>query len=181
MMPDKLRRSMRNTARNSAVLLIVLLLAGTASAQLFKKELKLPESKLRVVKTGPFLGVEKGKYLNLSFGMERQWQQLKLIRPQTHAANFQLDFNFKYQTMGGQLGYWFKIGRLNLTYGARVSWRTDYTYHRFGISPNIGYKFMQAHLQMGVHLMPPDEHFKEVNTFYASLRWVFINERKFRK
>jgi hypothetical protein len=138
--------------------------------------------KLRIVKSGPFLGVEKGKYFNVNFGVERQWQQLKLIKPQTHAVNLQFDYNFKQNVMGSQLGYWFKIGRLNMTYGARISWRTDLeAHHRFGISPNVGYKFMQAHFQLGVHVLTPDDHFENVNTFYASLRWVFINERKFKK
>lgn len=161
--------------------MLVLFLAQGLSAQLFKKEIKLPESKLKMVKMGPFIGLEQGKYLNFNFGMERQWQQLKLIKPQTHAANVQFDYNFKYKVMGAQLGYWFKVGRLNLTYGARLSWHSDFDEHRFGISPNVGYKFMQAHFQLGVHLMPPNTHFEEVNTFYASLRWVFINDRKIEK
>jgi hypothetical protein len=173
---------MKNTVRNSTVLLAVLLVVNTVSAQLFQKELKLPESKLRVVKTGPFLGVERGKYLNVNFGIERQWQQLKLIRPQTHAVDLQFDYNFKQNVMGAQAGYWFKAGRLNLTYGLRVSWCTDFDeHHRFGVSPNIGYKVFQAHFQLGMHLRTPDDHFTNVNTFYASLRWVFINERKFNR
>lgn len=172
---------MKNTVIKSSLFILMLFLAQGLSAQLFKKEIKLPESKLKMVKMGPFIGLEQGKYLNFNFGLERQWQQLKLIKPQTHAANVQFDYNFKYKVMGAQLGYWFKVGRLNLTYGARLSWRTDFDEHRFGISPNVGYKFMQAHFQLGVHLMPPNAHFEEVNTFYASLRWVFINERKIEK
>ena len=151
-----------------------------ANAQLFKKG-RLYESKLYVVKTGPYVGLEQGKYLNFNFGVERQWQQLKLVKPQTHAASLQFDYNFKQKVMGAQLGYWFKIGRLNLTYGGRISWRTDYTYNRFAFSPNVGYKLLQAHFQLGVHLMPPHEGFRNVNTFYASLRWVFINNRDFRR
>lgn len=172
---------MKSTVIRNSLVILVLFLAQGLSAQLFKKEIKLPESKLKMVKMGPFIGLEQGKYLNFNFGMERQWQQLKLIKPQTHAVNVQFDYNFKYKVMGAQLGYWFKVGRLNLTYGARLSWRSDFDEHRFGISPNVGYKFMQAHFQLGVHLMPPNAHFEEVNTFYASLRWVFINDRKIEK
>lgn len=172
---------MRNMATKSSLLALSLVLGFAASAQLFKKKLELPESKLMMVKMGPLVGLEQGKYLNFNFGMERQWQQLKLIKPQTHAANFQLDYNFKYRVMGAQLGYWFKIGRLNLTYGGRLAWHTDFDYHRFGIAPNVGYKFMQAHLQMGVNLMPRNKNFTEVNTFYVSLRWVFINDREFKR
>jgi hypothetical protein len=172
---------MRNTVLKSSLCLLALCCTLNGQAQLFKKELKMPESKLRMVKVGPFVGLEQGKYLNFNFGMERQWQQLKLIKPQTHSVNIQFDMNFKYRIMGAQLGYWFKVGRLNLTYGARASWHTDFDHHRFAVSPNVGYKFMQAHLQMGVHLSVPDNSKMEVNTFYASLRWVFINERRFKK
>jgi hypothetical protein len=165
--------------KRNSILLLCLLLAATGYGQLFKK---LPESNLRLVKTGPFLGVEKGRYFNVGFGIERQWQDIKLLKPQTHAANLQFDYNFKQNVMGTQLGYWFKVGRLNLTYGARLSWRTDFEdHHRFGISPNVGYKLLQAHFQLGVHILTPDDHFTNVNTFYASLRYVFINERKFDK
>lgn len=172
---------MKNTVLRSSLPLLAVLLAFPVAAQLFRKPIQLPESKLRMIKTGPYLGLEQGKYLNLNFGAERQWQQIKLIKPQTHAAHLQLDYNFRYRVMGLQAGYWFKTGRLGLTYGARMSWHTDYDAHRFGIAPNIGYKFMQAHLQLGVHLMPENDQFTEVNTFYASLRWVFINDRKFDK
>lgn len=170
--------------QKNRIAVIMLLLAAfipvSAFSQLFKKG-RVYESKLSVVKAGPYLGVEQGKYLNFNFGVERQWQQIRLLRPQTHAVNAQFDYNFKEQVMGGQLGYWFKTGRLNLTYGARVSWRTNYDHHLFGISPNVGYKLLQAHFQLGVHLMMPNDSFRNVNTFYASLRWVFINDRNFNR
>ena len=162
------------------MLLLALFIPACGFCQLFKRGL-LYESRLSVVKTGPYIGLEQGKYLNFNFGAERQWQQVKMIKPQTHAVNMQFDYNFKEQVMGGQLGYWFKTGRLNLTYGVRVSWRTDYDHHRFGISPNVGYKLLQAHFQLGVHLMEPSDAFRNVNTFYASLRWVFINNRNFNR
>ena len=163
------------------VVLLLCLFPFSGSGQLLKRDKKLFESKLSVVKTGPYLGLEQGKYLNFNFGVERQWQQIKLIKPMTHAANVQFDYNFKQKVMGAQAGYWFKAGRLNITYGARVSWRTDYNYHLFAVSPNVGYKLLQAHFQLGVNLMPRNESFRNVNTFYASLRWVFINNRDFRR
>lgn len=156
------------------------MLGFSSKAQLLDK-VKLPESKMKMVKMGPLLGAEFGKYTNVNFGLERQWQQLKLIKPQTHAAFLLFDYNFRYKVMGAQAGYWFKVGRINLTYGARMGWHTDYDEHRFGIGPNVGYKFLQAHLQLGVNFQTPTDFFKETNMFYASVRWVFINSRDFRK
>ncbi len=162
--------------RNSLILMIVLL-SNSVQAQLFK-DIKLPESKLNVRKTGPFLGVEQGKYFNANFGIERQWADIKLVKPHTNALNLQFDYNFTQKQMGSQIGYWFKTGRVNLTYGARISWHTDFdSHHLFSFSPNVGYKLLQAHFQLGVNLQQKND-FVVNNTFYASLRWVFINDWK---
>ncbi len=140
--------------------------------------IKLPSSSMKVVKTGPLIGVEKGKYFNVNFGVERQWKQLKIVSPHTNAVNIMFDYNFRQETMGAQLGYWFQPSRFNLTYGARVVWCTNFNdAHRFGISPNVGYKLLQGHFQLGVHILTPHDVFKNTNTFYASLRWVFVNDR----
>ena len=160
-------------------LAILLLSSQQAFGQLFDKGIKLPESKLKLIKTGPFLGVEQGKYLNANFGVERQWQQIKLANPHTNAINLQFDYNLKQNQMGSQIGYWYKAGRLNLTYGARIAWHTDFdSHHLFGFAPNVGYKFLQGHFQLGVNIQQKSNYVVG-NTFYASLRWVFINERKF--
>lgn len=172
---------MTSTVRNSIIVFLTFIVAFTSEAQLLKKKDRLYESKLRVVKYGPFLGVEFGKYTNFNFGVERQWHQIKLVKPQTHAVNLQFDYNFKQRIMGAELGYWFKPSRFDLTYGARISWVTDYSYNRFGISPNVGYKILQAHLQVGVHLLTPDKNFKNTNTFYASIRYVFISNRDLKR
>ncbi len=162
-----------NMLRKSSCL-VFLLVANIGFSQI-----KLPESKLKLIKTGPFLGVEQGKYFNANFGVERQWQQIKLVEPHTNAINIQFDYNFKQNQMGSQIGYWFKPGRFDLTYGARIAWHTDFEdHHQFGFSPNVGYKLLQGHFQLGVYLQPKSDYVVS-NTFYASLRWVFINERKF--
>lgn len=163
--------------RRNSVLVILLLLCSAANGQILK-DVKLPESKMNIRKTGPFIGVEQGKYFNANFGVERQWADLKLIKPHTHALNLQFDYNFTQNQMGSQIGYWFKTGRMNLTYGARVAWHTDFEdHHLFSFSPNVGYKLLQAHFQLGVNLQERSD-FVVGNTFYASLRWVFINDWK---
>jgi hypothetical protein len=65
--------------------------------------------------------------------------------------------------------------------GLQISMTDFNDHHRFGVSPNIGYKFAQAHFQLGVHLRTIDKPFENTNTFYASLRWVFIQNRDFYK
>jgi hypothetical protein len=165
-----------------SLLVISMLFSGILTAQLKNSKLKMPESNLRIVKMGPFIGLEKGKYLNVHFGGERQWQEIKLVQPKTYALNIQFDYNYTNNVIGSEIGAWFKAGRLNMTYGARINWFNDFNGHsRYGCSPNVGYKFMQGHFQLGVNLLSPSDYVRTVNTFYASLRWVFINDRDIKK
>lgn len=163
-------------------LLVALWATFNLSAQLGKSKFKMPESNLRMVKMGPFIGLEKGKYLNVHFGGERQWQELKLVKPKTYALNIQFDYNYTNNIIGAEMGTWMKVGRLNMTYGGRINWFNDFNGNsRFGFSPNVGYKFMQGHFQFGVNLLSPSNYVQQVNSFYASLRWVFINDRNVKK
>jgi hypothetical protein len=145
------------------------------------KGLDMPESKLVMVKYGPFIGLEQGSYMNVHFGLERHVKQLKLIKPNTWAINTQFDYNFKRSMAGMQTGFWFKTSRADLTYGLRMVWQTDFDNHRFGVSPNIGYKILQAHFQLGCNLLSRNDQMAKWNTFYASLRWVFVNNRDIKK
>lgn len=185
---------MRNTVRKTSsvaalggkLLFPILLLCFSVSGQVFrkgdeKKDFNPLDNKYSIRKTGPFLGIEYGYMTNIAFGAERQWKQLKLISPRTQAVFFELDYNFKYQVLGAQTGYWFKAGRLNLLYGGRLSWRTDFTYNRYGIAPFIGYKILQGELQVGYHFMTPARSMQRVNTFFVSAKWVLVNDRKISK
>lgn len=138
--------------------------------------------KREIQKSGTFLGLEKGKYLTLNFGVERQWQHVKLVKPTTSALNLQFDYNLFQNTIGMQTGVWQKTGRMNITYGVRLFWRTDFSaHHQFGFAPNVGYKLAQAHLQLGVNIARTPNFDFIGNVFYASLRWVFIQSRTVKK
>lgn len=82
--------------------------------------------------------------------------------------------------MGYSVGYWQKRGRLNLTYGASLVYKTNFELNRFGISPTLGYKVSFAHLQFGVNILSHSNDFNNINTFYASLRFVMINNRNYK-
>lgn len=140
----------------------------------FQKRI-LPEVKVR--KSGPYFGVQKGKYLNGEIGMEHQWKTLKLVKPITQAVHFGITYNLKQNVMGYEAGYWCKVGRFNLTYGINALFLTDFNYQRFAFTPVIGYKFMGFHAQTGCNIMAPSTQFKNVNTFFISLRFLLINNR----
>ncbi|MGJ8661933.1 MAG: hypothetical protein ACSHXL_07840 [Bacteroidota bacterium] len=135
-------------------------------------------SKVNVTKSGPYIGIQRGKYAVLEIGGEKQWKRVTFRKPKTHALRLGANYNFKYNVIGYDVGYWFKLGRLDLTYGANIVCRTDFDIYSFGISPTIGYKLQQFHLQTGYHFLSNPINSFETNSLFISLRYVFINERK---
>lgn len=142
----------------------------------FLKE-RRPLVEISVKKTGPYIGIQRGKYTVLEFGVERQWKQVKLIKPQIHAAHMGFNYNFRYNMLGYDIGYWYKPHRIGLTYGTNLFFRTNFTDNRFGIAPVIGFKFWFLHLQTGYHFMAPLPNDFQTNRFFISLRMGIINDR----
>ncbi len=139
---------------------------------------RLIDASLRMVKTGPYIGLQQGKYMVLELGAERQWRKIQLLKARTHAVHMGFNYNFRYNVLGYDVGYWIRPSRLGLTYGGNLFFRTDFNNPKVGIAPVIGYKFWWLHLQTGVHLMPRPNEF-ETNTFFISLRFGIINDRSF--
>lgn len=140
--------------------------------------IKLPQYRVRFQKYGPYLGVQRGAYTIAELGVEKQFKRVKLVRPVTHAFHTGFNYNFKYNVLGYDFGYWFQVGRLDLTYGANAYMRTDFNETRFGLGPVVGFKLFQFHLQTGYHFLTPATHFEETNAFFISLRLVLVNNRK---
>ena len=136
---------------------------------------ELPE--VSTTKSGPYLGLQRGAYNVMEFGIEGQFKKIKLIKPVTHAFHMGFNYNFFRNVLGYDAGYWFKAGRLNLTYGLSFAYRTNFDQYRLGLIPAIGFKFTQLHLQTGVHLLTKVDPFFPTNTFFISLRFVLINNR----
>ena len=137
---------------------------------------RLLDASLNVTKTGPYIGLQQGKYLVLELGAERQWRKIQLLTAQTHALHMGFNYNFKYNVLGYDVGYWWRPSRLGLTYGGNLFFRTDFDNPKVGFAPAIGYKFWWLHLQTGYHFMPRPKEF-ETNTFFISLRFGIINDR----
>mgnify|MGYP006231789699 CR=1 FL=1 len=157
------------------IFLIPLFGLSQESAGLFAKKKRLVD--ITVKKSGPYFGLQRGKYTVPEIGVERQWKQVRLKNPQTHAAHLGFNYNFKYNMLGYDMGYWFKTQRLGLTYGGNLFFRTNFDHSRVGFAPVIGYKFWLLHFQTGYHFMGrPPENF-ETNRFFVSLRIGIINER----
>ena len=156
-----------------------LFLIGIASAQLAPEPSFLMKKKfnIEVKKTGPYIGVQRGKYTVAEFGVERQWKKVKLSSSINQALHMGINYNFKYNVLGYDLGYWIKPNRIGLTYGGNLVLRTDFTKYRIGFTPVIGFKLVGFHLQTGYHFLSRSVNFTETNTFFISLRYVLINDR----
>ena len=156
-----------------------LFLIGIASAQLAPEPsfLMKKKFKIEVKKTGPYIGVQRGKYTVAEFGVERQWKKVKLSSSLNQALHMGINYNFKYNVLGYDLGYWIKPNRIGLTYGANLVLRTDFNKTRIGFTPVIGFKLVGFHLQTGYHFLSRSVNFTETNTFFISLRYVLINDR----
>lgn len=139
---------------------------------------RLIDASLNVIKTGPYIGLQQGRYMALEFGAERQWRKIQLLKAQTHAGHMGFNYNFRYNVLGYDVGYWYRPSRLGLTYGGNLFFRTDFDNSKVGFAPVIGYKFLLMHLQTGFQFMPRPNEF-ETNTFFISLRIGIINDRDF--
>lgn len=139
-----------------------------------------PEKKeLHVRKYGPYIGVEKGRYFLPRIGFEYQWKTVGIFRGgQTHALHLGMNYNVRHSIVGYDLGYWTKSGALGWTFGGNINYRTDFVTGGFGISPVIGFSFMQFHIETGYTFYAEDIKQLPVNSLFIGIRLVLIRDRK---
>ena len=159
--------------------LIILLFWSLSSAAMDSFGDYSPPKKrtIQLTKTGPYFGLQQGRYLVPEIGFERQWSKLKLVKTETHALHAGFNYNFKYKVLGYDMGYWYRLNRIGITYGANICLRSDFEQTRFGIVPIIGYKIWQIHVQTGYHFLTSSESPMETNRLFISARFVLINNR----
>ena len=163
----------------SSIILFFIFFATTLQAQ--KKGL-LEKKRIDIVKNGPYFGLQKGKFIVVGIGGERQWKDYQLRKPKTHALNLGFNYDFTNDVLGYDLGYWYKPSNIGITYGAALLLRTDFTNTKVGFAPVIGYKIWQLHVQTGYQfLLKTKSTSFETNTLFISLRFVLINNTKIKK
>jgi hypothetical protein len=138
--------------------------------------MRKPLIDIRVKKSGPYFGLQRGKFWFPEVGVERQWKKVRLGTTMTHAGHMGFSYNLKYNVLGYDIGYWIKPHRIGLTYGGNLFYRTDFVSDRIGVAPVVGFKFWLLHFQTGYNFMARRKSFNS-NTFFVSLRIGIINER----
>lgn len=158
-------------------LMLVLATGLFAQTNALQGEAKRRLLDLSVTKTGPYFGLQRGKYTILELGAERQWKKVRLKMPVTHAVHLGFNYNFKYNMLGYDMGYWYRPHRIGLTYGGNLFMRTNFEHTRVGFAPVVGYKIWLLHFQTGYHFMARLPENFETNRFFVSLRIGIINDR----
>lgn len=135
--------------------------------------------------TGMIIGLQRGKFNSLELGAEAHWRKISLFKPHIIGATTNLEYNFENNVVGYKAGIWMKRGRINLTYGANISYFTDFKEgNRFGFGPSVGFRLLGLHLINGYNFLTkntskPDAPPIEVNSLYMSLRYYFPVNNKF--
>ena len=128
---------------------------------------------------GMIIGLQRGKYTSIELGGEAHWRKISLLKPHIIGATANLEYNFENNVIGYKAGMWFKRGRINLTYGANVSYFTDFKQgSRVGFGPSVGFRILGLHLINGYNFLTKDKTTEgatpiEVNSLYMSLRYYF--------
>lgn len=173
---------MKNMVNKLIISVFVILGMQTFNAQgIFNSKSKKDKV---IVKTGPYLGVQSGRYYVGEIGAERQWKEGKLISPKTHALHFGVSYTYDFSrwnpVLGYDLGYWYRGSNIGMTFGSTVCMRTNFQDYRFGITPTLGYKIWQLHIQTGYHFLYPFyavNNTFESNSIFLSARFVLVNDR----
>ncbi len=135
--------------------------------------------------TGMILGLQRGRYTSIELGGEAHWRKISLLKPHIIGATANLEYNFADNVLGYKAGAWMKRGRINLTYGANISYYTNFNEgHRFGIGPSIGFRLLGFHLINGYNFLTKDkatdtEKPVVANNLYMSLRYYFPVQNRF--
>ena len=166
-----------------AILFLVLSSNVNAQFRLFKKKQVVEKT---IVKTGSYVGVQAGKLYGAEIGVERQWKEKKIKKPQTVAINMGFNYAFAFENkefkpvLGYDFGAWRKNDRISLTYGLTALARSDFNNnYMLGIAPFFGYKVLQImHIRSGYQFLFPiyGDSFANTNLFLSAR--VFLRTNK---
>lgn len=167
--------------KNKCIFPLLFLFACFVNAQesSIKRFFDISDVELDVRKFGPYIGWQQGRFSSVELGVEFQHKNITLFNPTTHSFHFGFNYNFSNNLLGYDLGYWYKAGRFNLTYGANALFRTDYAENAVGIAPVIGFKFGQLHMQTGYNFLTIVSSTFPCNTFFMTIRFVLVQKRNF--
>ncbi len=143
------------------------------------------QAKLKQRNFGAILGVQRGRYTFFEFGAEQHWRTISLTNPRIVALGANAAYNFGNNVIAYNAFVWHKRGRINLTYGANLTYLTNFENDRFGGGPMVGFRLLGFHLNTGYNFLTKDktiekEEVAKANPLYISLRYYFPVDNKFK-
>lgn len=159
------------------LLFIFLLFGGFSTANADERFLPKPID-ISVRKVGPYFGFEMGRTPTLELGSEMMFKKISLRKASVHGIHLGMNFAWEEPGLGFETGYWYKQGRLNMSFGGSLVFRTNFEENRVGFSPMMGYRLFGFHLQAGVHILTRSETFTNTNSFFIRLRFTLVTDRK---
>jgi hypothetical protein len=157
------------------------------SSTLFANPDSLFYPRKRTLKSGPYFGLQSGRFYALEYGWELQRKTREdLVHSNTtavhHGFNASYDFSRLNPILGYDIGFWSRTGNFDLTYGLSAAVRTDLKQLRFGFCPSVGIKVWQLHVQTGMYVLAPfyalDNSSFNSNTFFISARFLLVKHKK---
>jgi len=158
-------------------LLIFLFLVGFQTVHA-ENHFKIKPLDISVRKVGPYIGYELGRASVIELGSEMMFKKISLTKASVHGIHLGMNFGWEEPALGFETGYWYKQGRLNMSFGASLVLRTNFDETRYGISPMIGYRLFGFHLQAGYHILTPSDTFTNTNGLFIRLRFTLVTDRK---
>jgi len=151
------------------IICCILLLGLNCNAQL---------PKINTTKSGLLIGVQRGKFNGFEIGFEKQWKQVKLVKPKTFGISLTGEYLFNANALGFKAGPWVKLGRTKFTYGANVLAATKFNQPQLAFAPSIGIKLLGFHGQASYNFFKNSKEF-DYNKFNISVRYFISRKRKF--
>ena len=173
--------------KNNSKIVVFGFLFVFLSSTLFANPDSLFYPKKITIKSGPYFGLQSGRFYALEYGWELQRKTREdLVHSNTtaihHGFNASFDFSRLNPILGYDIGFWSRTGNFDLTYGLSAAVRTDLKQLRFGVCPSIGIKVWQLHVQTGMYVLAPfyalDNSSFNSNTFFISARFLLVRHKK---
>ena len=134
--------------------------------------------KVNTSKSGILIGIQKGKYNGFEIGFEKQWKQVKLVKPKTLGFSVAGEYLFGASAFGIKAGPWVKLGRTNYTYGLNIIAASKFNKPAMGFAPAIGIKLLGFHGQVSYNFFQNTNEY-DYNKLNVSLRYFISRKRNF--
>jgi len=147
-------------------------LSERSSSSVFSKDFDT-KFKIRKQGFGTIIGLQRGAITNIVLGGEYHWKKMRFTRPKLWAANFSIEYNFGHNIAGYRAGFFYKVGKIALTYGASACYITDFDKGSFGVTPTLGFRLAGFHFTTGYNILTDNPPEKKYNTLFVGLVYYF--------